>query len=196
MAKDIAVFDVETGGFNWTDGLAQIAIAVVETDTWKIKETYSAYIWEPDREYGEGAFQVNKINPVWLKAHGKSWEEVEPVIFNMLSLDSGNLVCAYNTEFDCGFLHKRGITIPRAIDPLKIARIIYKGYDNKLETLAKRLLGEDYVFAAHDARGDVITTVKCLAVLAQEDAYGAKALLAANVDYDEYMKKQRSRRRR
>ena len=196
MTKNIAVFDVETGGFNWTDGLAQIAIAVVETETWKIVETYMSYIWESHRDYGDGAFRVNQIDPAWLKSHGKSWGEVVLEVDDMLGENGPNLICAYNAEFDCGFMNERGVAIPRAIDPLKIARKFYKNYDNKLRVLTARLKGEGFKFKEHDARGDVRATAACLEVLSRDDSYGPKALIAATVDYDGYTKKQRSRRNR
>jgi DNA polymerase III epsilon subunit-like protein len=70
----------------------------------------------------------------------------------------GYILVAHNAKYDLGMLAKEGITFPRFIDTLKIARHIDKGgrFENYQLQYLRYFYGVEVEAVAHDAFGDIV----------------------------------------
>lgn len=137
---DIAIFDVETTGFSSEDDRV-IEIGIVHMRAGELIDSYGQLI-DPKRA----------IPPEVIKLTGISQEDVDgqptfkDVAQTIADKLAGKVLCAYNHEFDMGFiraeLKRAGIAVPEApcLDPLVFAREIQKEHGSKkLGKVAERL---------------------------------------------------------
>jgi DNA polymerase III epsilon subunit-like protein len=87
-----------------------------------------------------------------LFAHSELKQELQ-----LLSAE-GHILVAHNAKYDLGMLAKEGITFPRFIDTLKIARHIDKGgrFENHQLQYLRYFYDVEVEAIAHDAFGDIV----------------------------------------
>ncbi len=133
-------FDVETTGLYPLAGDRIIEIAMIKTSRGNIVDTLTELI-NPGRELSREAKNINKIDEEMLKNCSQFNEELSCKILNFIE---NAVLVAHNASFDLGFLSvelgRLGISFERwrAIDSLLMAREIFPGQKNSLDSLVRR----------------------------------------------------------
>ncbi len=141
--------DTETTGNEPEDRLIQVAFKD-ENGVWY--KTYKAPL-----PVKTGAMAVHHITNKMLELYGPFSESLERLTLEK-KLAEGAIIVAHNAKFDVGMLEKEGLTIPRYICTLKVARHLDK--EATIESYGlqylRYLLGIEIEGAAHDALGDIL----------------------------------------
>ncbi|MEC8023689.1 MAG: 3'-5' exonuclease [Myxococcota bacterium] len=137
---DIAIFDVETTGLSATKDRV-IEIGIVHMRAGEVIESWGQLI-DPEREIPAEVAKLTGIQQEELTGQ-PTFDAVAKTIAEKLQ---GKVLCAYNHEFDMGFLRaeltRAGVAVPDApcLDPLVFAREIQKEHGSKkLGKVAERL---------------------------------------------------------
>lgn len=181
---NIAVYDIETGGFlKSKHGICDISIDIISPDLEVIAQydqivaPYSNSENMP-YEYTQGAFDVNGMNMEMIKTQGKEAKIVFKEVFDFLNQYSVGkgvgkqkpILCGQNiVKFDTPFLEEHMLLFKKdlwkvveknfCIDTMWWGRMRHRAsVDYKLPTLCKNedIIHED----AHRARPDVNSTTK------------------------------------
>ncbi len=133
-------FDVETTGLYPLAGDKIIEIAMIKTSKGEIIDTIETMI-NPNRSIPKEATNINNISDEMVKdspVFDKKYSE------KIIDFIGDYTLVAHNASFDLGFLSvelgRNGIMFERwkAIDTLKIAKEIFPGQKNKLESIMRR----------------------------------------------------------
>ena len=137
--------DTETTGLRADEGDRIIEIGCVElVDRRPTGRNFHVYL-NPERDSHPDALRVHGLSGTFL-ADKPNFAEVAA---DLLAYVSGAEILIHNAPFDIGFLNAelRRLTLPaldtspdlRITDTLEMARRIYPGQSNKLDSLCKRL---------------------------------------------------------
>ncbi len=163
----ISFFDFETTGLDpEKDRVTELAVQVVDTDTWRTIESYQTLIW--DDEYPEihpDAAKMTGLSTELIKRFGTYPYAAFGKLFHLL--EYGEFICGHNIrKFDMKFLNeyikRNGVqvelppTIDTRFDPVYPSHITTR----KLAYLAHEL--EIISTSAHSALVDVQTTISLL----------------------------------
>jgi len=152
--------DTETTGKEEEDRLCQLCFRLGELEINKL--------YLPPLPIKFGAMAVHHITNEMVENAPSFEGSAEHMMLKALSYNT--VFVAHNAPFDLKMLAKEGLTFPRAIDTLKIAR--YLDVESKLESYGLQYLRYFYELKveaiAHDAMGDVRVLIAVFDVLAQE----------------------------
>jgi DNA polymerase-3 subunit epsilon len=149
--------DTETTGLRADEGDRIIEIGCVElVDRRPTGRNFHVYL-NPERESHPDALRVHGLSSDFLADKPKFAE----VAADLLAYISGAELLIHNAPFDIGFLNAelRRLTLPaldtspdlRVTDTLEMARRLYPGQSNKLDTLCKRLGVDNSLRTFHGA---------------------------------------------
>ena len=141
MVREI-VFDTETTGFKAEEGERLVEIGAVELiNHIPTGRTYHQYI-NPEKEVPEEAFKVHGLSYDFLKDY-PVFSKVADDWLEFVGDDS--VLVAHNASFDINFLNyelkqlgKPTFSWDRVVDTLEIARNMFPGARNNLDTLCRR----------------------------------------------------------
>ncbi|MBU2266082.1 MAG: 3'-5' exonuclease, partial [Candidatus Omnitrophica bacterium] len=95
----LVILDLETTGLNAVLGDAICEIGALKVKDRKVIDKFHSLV-NPQRSMPPEAYQVHKISEADLK-QAPSFEQVAAELVNFLN---GCVLCAYNVEFDLGFI--------------------------------------------------------------------------------------------
>ncbi len=162
------IIDTETTGLNpKKDRIIEIAAVELINKQITGKQYHSYFNPEPVQVSTE-AFKIHNISNEFLKTKPKFAQEVN----KLLKFINNDVIIAHNARFDIEMinseLEKLNLTINKSniIDSLELARKLFPGKSNKLQTLAKRykLTTEK----AHSAINDCKLLAKLYIMITQE----------------------------
>ena len=133
--------DIETTGLNPTEGHRIVEIGCVELENnYPTGNYYRQYI-NPDREMPEEAFKIHGLTDEFLSDK----PTFLLVADKFLDFIKGSELVIHNAKFDLGFLNyeldlasKRPLLEYKVIDTLLLARKIFPGAANNLDSLCRR----------------------------------------------------------
>ena len=157
------VFDTETTGISIYDGHRVIEIAMLEVvDNLYTGKNLHLYI-NPEREIDHDAYLVHGISNEFIADKPK----FRDVYKEVLDFISDSKLVAHNSSFDESFLNnelymidEEEIRHDRFIDSLKMARDIYPGQKNDLDSLCYRLGVDNSKRDKHSAIVDSLILVE------------------------------------
>lgn len=155
--------DTETTGNEDGDRLCQIAYAPVQlSDT---PDFYSVdfgdvitNLYKPPVPISIDAMVVHHITNKMIAEKPAFKESVDDLYLQKALTNPELIFVAHNAKYDIGIIEREGLTVPRFICTLKVARFLDtegKIPRHSLQYL-RYYLGMDIEATAHDARGDVI----------------------------------------
>lgn len=144
------------GDFPKASGVVQVAGAFIDPATLAVIEDIDCYDVDPRCEIAEEASKV----------HGKYAQDLVgcPVLEDVFFIEDPVVVIGHNVGFDMNFLAPYVTNLHGTVCTLALARHLVRGVQNhKLQTLAEHFQLDRGT--AHDAGGDVFTTIELLKVL-------------------------------
>ncbi|MGX7589590.1 3'-5' exonuclease [Candidatus Vidania fulgoroideorum] len=147
------ILDTETTGLNYKkDRIIEISLLKIKKNF--IKSSIHKF-FNVKRKISREAFKVHGIKKNFLKKKKEFkfyYKKIKKYINN-------NIIVSHNAKFDINFLKKEYKIIGeninfKAIDTLKIARKMFVGKRNNLESLGKRMKIKTNIFKNHSAYDD------------------------------------------
>jgi len=135
---DLVFLDLETTGLNAVFGDSICEIGAIKVRNGEIIDKYSSLI-NPGKPVSKRSFDVHKISDKELK-DAPFFEELCDDVIKFLR---GSVICAYNVQFDIGFIesylknHGRACLNLPTIDILSMARDVLKLSRYNLDAVAK-----------------------------------------------------------
>lgn len=173
----LAVFDLETTGFDPRTGDRVIEIGILTSDEGEVQDRYSTLV-NPGRRVPPQASEVNNIFDDMLE-DAPSFAQILPTVDSLLR---DRALVAHNAPFDVGFLNleyhlaRQEFSHGPVLDTVKIARNRYDFPNNKLGTICEYLDIKNP--EAHRALGDVEATFAVFRKFASELGSGTDGVVA------------------
>jgi DNA polymerase III alpha subunit (gram-positive type) len=175
----LAVFDLETGGFNEkVNGIASFAVVRLDENLNEVDRHYSL-TYEPDKVYEQSALDVNGLKLEQLQSEG--WRPAQ-FLHLCKGLFEGMTIVGHNLQFDSRFFNARGFDIQNGICTMENDYDLTPYAKHKLGIVYNRYYGHDFT-GAHDALFDVLATIDLLKwQIAKDPKYG----VARQINWDRF----------